>query len=132
MGARGARAGIGWPLLPVPDEHGRLHHPIDVDASVRQAIRVVLSTRPGEQLMRPEFGGGVDRFVHEPNTLVTRTRLRRTVEESLERWEDRISVDRVAVDELPDSPGDLRVEVGYRLRRTGVSRTLGMTLQTGA
>ncbi|WP_248595551.1 GPW/gp25 family protein [Candidatus Accumulibacter phosphatis] len=45
---------IGWPLFALPDEHGRLDWP-DLEASVRQGIRVILSTRPGEQLMRPEF-----------------------------------------------------------------------------
>lgn len=41
---------LGWPLFPLPDEHGRLDWP-DLEASVRQSIRVILSTRPGEQLM---------------------------------------------------------------------------------
>jgi hypothetical protein len=43
---------IGWPLLPLPDEHGRLDWP-DLAKSVRDAIRIILSTRPSEQLMRP-------------------------------------------------------------------------------
>ena len=50
----------------LPDEHGRLDWP-DLAASVRQSIRIILSTRPGEQLMRPEFGAGLDRLLHAPN-----------------------------------------------------------------
>jgi hypothetical protein len=52
---------IGWPLFALPDEHGRLDWP-DLEASVRQGIRVILSTRPGEQLMR----AGVRRRTRSP------------------------------------------------------------------
>ncbi len=58
---------IGWPLFAVPDADGRLDWP-GLEASVRHAIRVILSTRPGEQLMRPEFGAGLDRLLHASPT----------------------------------------------------------------
>src|SRR5215208_1652650 len=91
----GAPAGVpvGWPLLPLPDDQGRLAWP-DPAASVRQLIEVVLRTRPGEQLMRPRFGGGLEEFVAEPNTLVTRRRIHDVVRGALDRWEPRISVER--------------------------------------
>jgi len=60
---------LGWPLFPLPDEHGRLDWP-DLEASVRQSIRVILSTRPGEQLMRPEFGAGLDRLLQEAEAVL--------------------------------------------------------------
>lgn len=122
---------IGWPLLPVPDALGQMRWPT-LEESVAQTIRVILSTRPGEQLMRPEFGGGLDRFVNEPNTLTTRRRIRDVVQQSLERWEPRIVVDRVEVSEVPDRPAQVRVEIAYRLRRTGEARVQGLTLDTGA
>lgn len=123
-----ARPLIGWPLFAVPDEHGRLDYP-DLERSVRDAIRVILATRPGEQLMRPDFGGGLDRLLHEPNTLATRRRIRDLVSESLARWERRIVLDRVDVWEVADEPTQLRVEVAYRLLRTGAANSLAMTMQ---
>ena len=41
---------LGWPLLPVPDANGQLHYP-GLAQSVREQIQVLLSTRPGEQLI---------------------------------------------------------------------------------
>ena len=67
---------IGFPLLPVPDADGRLRWP-SLEESVVQSIRVVLATRPGERLMRPTFGVGLDRFVNEPDTVTTRARIAR-------------------------------------------------------
>lgn len=123
-----ARPLIGWPLFAVPDEHGRLDYP-DLERSVRDAIRIILATRPGEQLMRPDFGGGLDRLLHEANNLATRQRIRDLVSESLARWERRIVLDRVDVWEVPNEPTQLRVEVGYRLLRTGAAGSAAMTMQ---
>lgn len=123
-----ARPLIGWPLFAVPDEHGRLDYP-DLERSVRDSIRVILATRPGEQLMRPDFGGGLDRLLHEPNTLATRRRIRYLVADSLARWERRLVLDRVDVWEVANEPTQLRVEVAYRLVRTGAAASLAMTMQ---
>lgn len=119
---------LGWPLLPVPDARGELGWPT-LDESVRQQIRVILTTRPGEQLMRPDFGAGLEDYVHEPNTITTRRRIRDAVSEHLERWEPRISLDRVEVWEVEEAPGQVRVEVAYRVRRTGAARQLGVVLE---
>ena len=119
---------IGWPLFALPDEHGRLDLP-DLEASVRQGIRVILSTRPGEQLMRPEYGAGLDRLLHAPNTLGTRRQIRDWVMDALGRWERRILLDRVEVLEVPDKPADLRVEITYRLARSGTPGALAVTVR---
>jgi phage baseplate assembly protein W len=124
----GATAPIGFPLLPVPDEHGRLSYP-GLEESVRQAIEVILRTRPGEQLRRPDFGAGLETFLHEPNTLETRRRIRDRVEESLRRWEPRIALDLVEVREVDGAPAALRVDVSYRLRRTGAPQHVGLTME---
>jgi len=119
---------IGWPLLPLPDANGRIDYPT-LEASVRQSIQIILLTRPGEQLMRPQFGAGLSRFLHEPNTLTTRRRIRDEVIAALEQWERRIVVDRVEVAEVPDHPDQIRIELAYRLRRTGTPQRLGLTLE---
>ncbi|MBX3081428.1 MAG: GPW/gp25 family protein [Anaerolineae bacterium] len=118
---------IGWPLLPKPDTNGELRYPT-LEDSVRQSIRVILRTRPGEQLMRPEFGGGLADFLHEANTLTTRRRIQDSIVASLERYEQRISIDRVEVLEVPNEPSHIRIEIAYRLRRTGAAQSLGLTM----
>jgi hypothetical protein len=118
---------LGWPLLPLPDENGALEWPT-LEQSVRDSIRVILSTRPGEQLMRPEFGAGLTEMLSEPNTLTARASIRDRVQSALERWERRILLDRVEVWELPERPTEVRVEIFYRLARTGASASLALTV----
>lgn len=119
---------ISWPLLPLPDDNGQLHYP-SLEESVRQSIQVILQTRTGEQLMRPEFGAGLIDFLNEPNTITTRRRIRDVVADALARWELRIIVDQVEVQEVLQQPSHLRVEILYRLKRTGISQQMGLTMQ---
>jgi phage baseplate assembly protein W len=119
---------LGFPLLPLPDRNGQLHFPT-LETSIRQSIQVILQTRPGEQLMRPEFGAGLEIILQEPNTLTTRRRIHDLITDSLNRWEPRIVVDRVEIEEIPNEPTHLRVEIWYRLRRTGTAQRLGLTMQ---
>lgn len=118
---------IGWPLLPLPDADGRLDWP-DLARSVRDAIRTILATRPAEQLMRPEFGAGLDRLLQQPNTVATRRQMRDLVQASLARWERRILLDAVEVWEVDGQPGQVRVEIAYRLARTGAPGAMNVTV----
>jgi len=120
---------IGWPLLPFPDDNGALDYPSALAESVRHQLQVILSTRPGEQLMRPGFGAGLTEFLGEPDTITTRRRIYDRVIDAIGRWERRVDVDRVEVNDLPGQPGILRIEIGYRLRRTGEVGALGVNLE---
>ena len=118
---------LGWPLLPLPDENGQLSFR-SPEVSVREAIQIILRTRPGEQLRRPQFGAGLEDFVHEQNTLATRRRIRDVITDSLNRWEPRITLDRVSVFDDPDRPTHVRVVIAYRLRRTGAAQQVGLSI----
>lgn len=123
-----AREPITWPLLPVPDDHGRMAWPT-LEASVRQRLRVLLATRPGEQLMRPRFGAGLDEVIGEPDTVATRRRIADLVTETVKAGEPRVLLDAVDVTSDPDHPGLVNVRVAWRLRRTGDVGALNLSLQ---
>jgi uncharacterized protein len=123
-----ARPLLGFPFLPLPDGEGVMDWP-GLEQSVRDAIRVILTTRPGEQLMRPDFGAGLERLLHESNTVGTRRHIRDLVQNALARWERRILIDGVEVWEVPGEPSHLRVEIAYRLARNGAPGAMNVTLQ---
>ena len=108
---------LGWPLLPLPDSEGRLNWP-DPATSVRQKIEAILRTAPGEQLMRPRFGAGLEALINRPNTLSTRAEAHDAILAALTQFEDRIIVDGVEVDDGEDQR-ELYVVIAYRLRLTG-------------
>jgi phage baseplate assembly protein W len=129
--SRTPRPLLSWPLLPLPDEHGRLRWP-SLEESVRQSIEALLRTRPGELLMRPLWGAGLGDLGGEPSSLETRTRIQELVRSALRRWEQRIELERVDVTEVDGAPTHLDVTIAYRLRRTGAAQTVAVALDTGA
>lgn len=78
--------------------------------------------------MRPQFGAGLVNFLEQPNTVTTRRRIQDLISQSLTQWEPRIQLERVDVQEMPDEPTSLRIELAYRLLRTGVVQQMGVTL----
>ena len=87
------------------------------EAQVHQSIRLILSTGRGERVMRPDFGGNLERLAFEPMSAVTLAHVQHDVQESLIRFEPRVEVIEVKVTRDPDA-GALMVEIQYRVKRT--------------
>jgi phage baseplate assembly protein W len=128
--APAARPPLCWPLLPVPDADGRLLFP-DLETSVRQRIEAVLRTSPGEQLMRPAFGGGLERLIHQPNTVEVRARTQDALVQHVSAYEPRILLDRVEV-KAGEDPRELLVTIAYRIRATGAAGAVSARVPVGA
>ena len=109
--------GRGWafPLESAAD--GDVALAADED-DVRQAVRLILETEPGERVMRPDFGAGLRGLVFDPINTTTVALIRHRVEEALTAWEPRIDVDRVDVSTEEAVSGKLLVRVDYRVRAT--------------
>ncbi|MCU1670267.1 MAG: phage baseplate assembly protein [Blastococcus sp.] len=109
--------GRGWAFPIAVEEHGAIAG-VALEDAVRQAIWVVLSTAPGERVMRPTFGAGLADLVFAPNTPATHGLVASAVRDALVEWEPRIDVLDVAVTADPGQPTRLLVEVDYAVRAT--------------
>jgi len=107
--------GNGW-AFPVGVSGGRIAN-AEYEEDIRQAIRIILDTDPGERVMRPDFGAGLRALVFEPINTTTIALARHRVEQALILWEPRIDHIGVEVRAEPKQ-GVLRIEVRYRVRTT--------------
>jgi phage baseplate assembly protein W len=121
---------IGWPLLGLPDADGRWHWPT-LERSVAEGLRKLLSVRPGELAVHPDYGAGLQDFLHEPNTLAVRARIRTRIEAAVARYEARAQLDRVEVREDEADAAAVRIELHYRLRRNAEPQQLALALTLG-
>jgi phage baseplate assembly protein W len=87
------------------------------EEDIRQAIRIILDTDPGERVMRPDFGAGLRALVFEPINTQTLALTRHRVEQALILWEPRIDSVTVKVSAQPEQ-GLIAIEVRYRVRTT--------------
>jgi phage baseplate assembly protein W len=122
---------ISWPFLPVPDpQSGQLSY-TTLEQSVRDSIRIILTTRPGEQLMQPFFGAGLQNFLDEGNTVALRRQIQTAIANSLQTYEARIAVDTVEVEPVAGASSQIHVQIYYRLLRTNAPQQIGVTMQGG-
>lgn len=109
--------GRGMSFPPRVDASGRVAWS-EGDANVREAIEVILETEERERLNLPSFGGGLRRFLFEPNTVATRHRIAERIRWALQQWEPRITVSSVDVEEDPRDPQAAVATIHYQLVAT--------------
>lgn len=118
MDEQKAFLGRGWAWPVRLDPRTGLVASVAYEEDIRQSMRIILETSPGERAMRPNFGCGIHDLVFEAMDSTTMQRIRSTVEEALRRCEARIDVLGVGVDESATPEGRLLVEIDYRVRKT--------------
>jgi len=91
---------------------------VEEEDSVKQAIHLLLSTAPGERVMRQEYGCDLQRLVFSPNDDTTAGLAKHYVERALARWEPRIQVLRLDALRVEEDPGRLDIHLEYKVRAT--------------
>jgi len=115
--------GVGWAFPPRLEADGTIAEAI-YEEDIRQAIRIILGTNPGERVMRPDFGAGLNAFVFEPVNTTTLALIKTRVEEALIDWEPRIEVEEVKVTSDPAQRNKLLIDMHYRVRATNTRHNL--------
>ena len=83
MAGAGALLGRGIAFPPRVGADGRLSWS-EGEPNIREAIEIVLKTDRDERLRLPEFGGGLRRYLFEPNTPATHHGLAESITQVLE------------------------------------------------
>lgn len=114
---------IRYPLA-VNKALGRFQQEHDYEAYLRQLIKQVLLTAPGERINRPDFGAGVRRLLFGPNGPATASLAETMVRQALDRWlASFISVDDVST----NADGErLEITIVYTVLARGTRQLLNL------
>ncbi|MEG9436343.1 GPW/gp25 family protein [Edaphobacter sp. HDX4] len=98
------------------DDRGRTSCATEED-HVRQMIELLLFTRPGERVNRPDFGSGLMQLVFAPNSPELAATVQFTMQAAIQGYlgdlVDLQSLEVISEDSL------IHIELSYVLRRTG-------------
>ncbi|HEV7642584.1 MAG TPA: GPW/gp25 family protein [Pyrinomonadaceae bacterium] len=96
--------------------------------SVRQAIFMLLSTIPGERVMRPDYGCDLYKLIFAPNDYTTAGLAIHYVRQAIDRWERRVEI--LLLDAYNDRQNQekLNIVMEYRLRATQTIDQLNFSL----
>jgi phage baseplate assembly protein W len=109
--------GQGW-SFPVETDASDAIRMTEGESDIEQSIRIILTTAPGERVMRPEFGCGIHDHVFATVDTTTLNLIETDIREALVRWEPRIEVLAVEAELTDRQSGKLEIEINYRVRRT--------------
>lgn len=98
------------------------------DEAVRQSLLLLLSTRPGERVMRPEYGCLLGTLAFSPNDDTTAGLAMHYVREAVARFEPRAVVVSVDAGADPARPELLDVVLEYRSVVGGPTDTIALTV----
>jgi phage baseplate assembly protein W len=99
------------------------------DASVRQAVLMLLTTLPGERVMLPAYGCELDRLAFHPNDDTTAGLAIHYVRKALTRWEPRVDIIKLDASRNAADPSRLDILLHYRVRPTSIEQHLMLGLQ---
>jgi phage baseplate assembly protein W len=116
--------GRGWGFPPQINQQGGIAL-TDEETDIQQAIRIILSTSPGERVMRPTFGSRLHELVFAPINQETVLLAQRYVEQAVKMWEPRVELTTIEVTwDRQATDGLLLITLDYVVRTTHDRRTL--------
>lgn len=114
-------SGLNFPLRV--DALGSLEL-VSADRDIQQSIGIILGTRPGERVMRPEFGCQAHDLIFEPRDAILVGKIRSCVMKALAMWEPRIDVIDVRPALDSESDGGVLVTIEYQIKSTHDQRSI--------
>jgi len=110
--------GTGLSFPPAFDKTVRDIRMVSAGADIRQSIEIILSTRPGERVLEPDFGCNLDQMLFEPLNLTLVSYMREVVKTALILHEPRIDVNDVVIRQDDAREGLVLIAVDYTVRST--------------
>jgi phage baseplate assembly protein W len=110
--------GVGWKFpVGVDPVTGRMLTSSH-EQSIAESIGIIIATRPGERMMRPDFGCALQDQLFKGTDFTALSLIAAEVERALVTWEPRITAVQVTAEAKSPDAGALRVYVSCIVRAT--------------
>lgn len=110
--------GIGWKFPPSFDKKMGSVVLVSEEQDIRESILILLSTRPGERLMSPEYGCALSQFTFENMDFTLINEMKSRIEKAILYFEPRVNVAEIQIDQDENIDGLLNISIDYIVRKT--------------
>jgi phage baseplate assembly protein W len=110
--------GTGWSFPPEFNRQTRQVKMVSREEDIRQSLMILFSTSPGERIMQPAYGCGLNTMVFESMNESTVTEIKDIIERAILFFEPRIILNRVDLDDSEIYNGLLKIQLEYTIRST--------------
>lgn len=116
--------GRGWGFPPDFARRSKAARMVAGEEDIRESLRILLATSPGERVMQPAYGCGIKAMVFENIDESTLTLIRDAVERAVLYFEPRLDLNDVEIDVAGAGAGILRITLHYTVRETNTRSNL--------
>jgi phage baseplate assembly protein W len=109
--------GVGWKYPVRINSKGGLSYSKH-EQDIEEAIWIILGTAKGERVMLPEFGCGIHNLTFSPINPTTIGKVKSYITEALNKWEPRIEVQTVRVEQDSEEHNKLLIRIDYKVLQT--------------
>ena len=110
--------GTGWGFPPEFATNGKEVRLVSEDDDIRESLRILLSTVPGERVMYPEYGCGLKSLVFADITSSVITEIKNMIENAILFFEPRITLEIIRIDTGELYEGVVKISLDYTIRTT--------------
>lgn len=110
--------GNGWQFPIAADSMTGHIKESSYEDNIKQSIYLIVMTKKGERVMRPDFGCDIHQFMFDTIDYTTRMLMQQAVENALIRWEPRIEEIQVEVEDKVQESSAVEIRISYRVRTT--------------
>ncbi|MBF6648879.1 GPW/gp25 family protein [Methylobacter sp. BlB1] len=110
--------GRGWSFPPTFNRSNAGVEMLAEEADIASSLEILLSTRPGERLMLPQYGCNLDELLFENLDTRMKTLMADKIESAILYFEPRILLDGVRLREDQQLEGVVLIEIDYRVKTT--------------
>ncbi|MCI5134964.1 MAG: hypothetical protein D3920_07815 [Candidatus Electrothrix sp. AW2] len=110
--------GRGWTFPPAFNSRSGGVEMLEGEADIASSLEILLSTRPGERIMQPEYGCNLDELMFEQLDTRIKTLMADKVESAILYHEPRIRLEHVRLDDSQGHEGVVLIEIVYQVKST--------------
>ncbi|MGV7961687.1 GPW/gp25 family protein [Photorhabdus tasmaniensis] len=97
--------------------------------NVRQSMKILFLTEPGERIMREDYGCGLNDYLFANINDALIAEIQTRIEERVLRYEPRAEITVIQVNQRTDLPNTLHVQVTYALRGSEINQQIDGILE---
>ncbi|MCL1873311.1 MAG: GPW/gp25 family protein [Clostridiales bacterium] len=98
------------------------------EEQIKQSLQILLLTSRGERVMRPGFGSGLSDYLFEGIDLSITSLIKYEIETTVKYYEPRVELLNVQVNSNPKDQGVIHLELNYRIKSSGTTDQLALTI----
>jgi phage baseplate assembly protein W len=110
--------GTGWTFPPTFSNKSVTVGMLSDTADIESSLQILLSTRKGERVLRPDYGCNLDELVFEPLTTTFETYIKDLIATAILYYEPRIDVNKIILDDSSVYEGRIVISIDYTIRST--------------